>query len=42
MRIGNDIGYLTEELHNTERQRLTELSASFGKLAKSLIEQENY
>ena len=35
MRIGNDIGYLTEELHNTARQRLTELSASFGKLAKS-------
>lgn len=35
MKTGNDFDYLTEELHNTAKQRLAELSASFGKLAGS-------
>lgn len=35
MRAVNDYDYLTEELHNTAKQRLTELSASFVKLAGS-------
>lgn len=41
MRMGNDISYLTEELHNTAKQRLSELSASFGKLAGSFSKLKN-